>query len=176
MKPKRKRPEGGAAFVMGDGDRFHGILCSRPVRFDDETKAEMILTFFVIRRANGTFTICNVNRTYDAKGNCVTRGVQGKEDIPADRIEQELRGIRETFSKGVEKGSGRKLEWDWLDLSEVTGMAEQVVHIKAWGRVTSSKSGPTRPLRRIPRSALRWTFVAHRTSSMAAWPGRDGPP
>ncbi len=68
---------------MEAGDRFHGILCSHPVVLDDESKSEIILTFFIIRRADGTYAICNVNRTYDAGGRCVTRGVQGKERIPA---------------------------------------------------------------------------------------------
>ena len=135
MKAKRKAPEESAAFIMEASDRFHGILCSRPVMFDDKAKAEVILTFFVIRRADSTYTICNVNRTYDAKGNCVTRSVQGKEGIPADRIEQEIRGIRETFSRGVEAGSGRKLEWDYLNLSDVVGMKEQALRIHEWGRV-----------------------------------------
>lgn len=135
MKAKRKPPEESAAFVMEAGDRFHGILCSRPVMFDDKAKAEMILAFYMIRRADSTYTICNVNRTYDSKGVCVTRSVQGKDDIPAARIEAEIRGIRETFSMGVEAGSGRKLEWDYLDLSGITGMKEQALRIHEWGRV-----------------------------------------
>src|ERR1035437_8986035 len=94
-------PEDEAAFVMGDGDRFRCILCSRPVLFDDKSGAEVILTFFVIRRSDGTYTICNVNRTYDSGGECVTRAVQGKDRIPADRIEDEVRGIRSTFTAGV---------------------------------------------------------------------------
>lgn len=124
-----------ATFTIEAGDRLHSILCSHPVCFDDKSKAEMILTFFVIRRANGTFTICNVNRTYDAGGKCVTRTVQGKDGILASRIDDEVRAIRETFSRGVEQASGRRLEWDWLDLSAVTDMAGQVARIKEWGRV-----------------------------------------
>lgn len=135
MTPNKKPDPSEAAFSMGDGDRFHGILCSHPVRFDDQTKAEVILSFFVIRRADGTCTICNVNRTYDAKGNCVTRSVQGKEGIPADKIGNEIRELREAFSKGVEAGSGRRLEWDWLDLTKIEGVHQQVAAIAAWGRV-----------------------------------------
>jgi hypothetical protein len=135
MNPMRRPDPSEAAFTMGDGDRFHGILCSHPVCFDDEAKAQIILTFFVIRRAGGTYTICNVNRTYDSKGECVTRSAQGKDGIPAARIDQEVREIREKFAKGVEAGSGRKLEWDWLDLSGITGTHEQVAAIAAWGRV-----------------------------------------
>jgi hypothetical protein len=135
VRAKKKPTPQDAAFVMSSGDRFHGILCSHPVCFDDKSKAEMILTFFVIRRADGTFTICNVNRTYDSKGKCVTRTVQGKVGIAADRIDDEVSALREVFTKGVEQGSGVKMEWDWLDLSAVTDMAGQVALIKEWGRV-----------------------------------------
>jgi len=125
------------AFTMGAGDRFHSILCSRPVCFNDKEKDEAILTFFFIRRANGTYTITNVNRTYDARGKCVTRGVQGKKNVPDDEIEHEIQLVRETFAKGFKEATGRKLKWDYLDLSKVADPQEQVKRIQKWGRVAA---------------------------------------
>lgn len=137
MKKKHHRD---AAFALGPDDRFRCIICSHPVHFDDKQKAEVILTFFVIRRAGNTYTICNVNRTYDAKGKCQSRSVQVKDGISGDRIEQEVEAIRDAFSKGIQVGSGRKLKWDDLDLSDVTSMQEQVRLIQEWGRVGVSLS------------------------------------
>lgn len=144
--PKKTDPQEEAAFSLQENDRFHCILCSLPVRFDDKAKAEVILTFFVIRRASGRHTICNVNRTYDSKGACVTRAVQTKDGIPASRIDQEVTAIREAFSKGIEAGSGRKMEWDTLDLSTVASMKEQVARIHAWGRVGVRVAGDIPPI------------------------------
>lgn len=130
-----KQPAQEAAFTMEQGDRFHAILCSHPVRFDDRDKAEIVLTFYVIRRERGAYTIVNVNHTYDSKGNCVTRAAQTKDHIPADEIEQNILDLRRKFTAAVEAGSGRKLEWDSLDLSNVAGLQEQAQRIDAWGRV-----------------------------------------
>ncbi|MCE9612916.1 MAG: hypothetical protein K8T26_01480 [Lentisphaerae bacterium] len=135
MKKRDHQEEQEAAFVLGASDVFHSIFCSQPVLFADQAKAEIILTFFVIRRGNDTFTISNVNRTYDAKGKCVTRSVQNKDGIPASRIEQEIQAIKVAFARSIEAGSGRKLKWDSLDLTTVTTMKEQVERIHAFGRV-----------------------------------------
>ena len=44
------------------------------------------------------------------------------------------------FTKYAPVGSGRKLKWDDLDLSDVTSMQEQVRLIQEWGRVGVSLS------------------------------------
>ena len=40
-----------------------------------------------------------------------------------------------SLTKGIEKGSGKKLSWNTLDLSAVEDLKEQVLRIKAWDRV-----------------------------------------
>jgi hypothetical protein len=126
---------------MEPGDRFHGILCSLPVCFDDKSRAEVVLTFFIIRRKAGHFTICHISKTYDSRGRAVTRSVQTKDSIPAAAIDAEIADIRELFAKGVEKGCGRRLEWDYLDLGGTAGTAEQVRLIREWGRVAAYTDG-----------------------------------
>ena len=136
MRPKRKPPEEEAAFVMQAGDRFHRIVVSDGVRYEVDDNAETVITFFVIRRASGLFEICNVNRTFH-KGKTVSRTVQAKTGIPADRIADEIDRFRIGFALGIEKATGLKLKWNELDLSEVEDHAEQVARIKAWGRVNA---------------------------------------
>lgn len=70
-------------------------------------------------------------------GRCVSRTVQDKKDIPAARIADEIDAVRIGFALGIEKATGYKLKWYELDLSEVDDHAEQVVRIKAWGRVNA---------------------------------------
>lgn len=134
MKRKRKPNEESAAFVMEADDRFHRIIASDGVRYDSDPDAETVLAFFVIRRASGIFDIVNVNKTFKGNG-CVSRTVQTKAGIPAERIADEMDGVRIGFALGIEKATGYKLRWHELDLSDVEGHADQVARIKAWGRI-----------------------------------------
>ena len=134
MKAERKASEEEAAFVMEAGDRFHRIIASDGVRYDSDPDAETVLAFFVIRRASGIFDIVNVNKTFKGNG-CVSRTVQTKAGIPAERIADETDGVRIGFALGIEKATGIKLKWHELDLSGVIDMDQQVARIKAWGRV-----------------------------------------
>ena len=134
MKAKKNADESGAAFVMEADDSFHRIIVSDGVRYEADGDAETVITFFVIRRASGLFDICNVNRTF-SKGKPVSRTVQGKQAIPADRIAEEIDNVRIGFALGIEKATGLKLRWHELDLSHVEDHAEQVARIKAWDRV-----------------------------------------
>ena len=133
MKGDRRRE---AAFVMGDGDRFHRIVVSDGVRYEVDAGAETVLTFFVIRRASGLFDIVNINKTFRGK-ECLSRTVQGKRGIPAGRIANEIDAVRIGFALGIEKATGYKLKWHELDLSEVDDQAEQAARIKEWGRVNA---------------------------------------
>lgn len=71
-----------AAFVMEEGDRLHKILVCDGVRFQADTDAEIVITLFVIRRANGKYDAVNVNKTFQ-KDRCVSRTVQTNPNITA---------------------------------------------------------------------------------------------
>jgi len=126
------------AFTMGVDDRFHKIMVSAPVLFANAPDVETILTFFLIRRANKTFSIVSIVKTYE-KGNekVISRNALTKDNIPEERIELESKGIQAVFSKSIEEGSGVSLHWDVLDLSGDTEMGEQVRKIQGWGRVAA---------------------------------------
>ena len=130
MKAKRKADEGGAAFVMDAGDRFHRIIVSDGVRYEVDGDAETVVTFFVIRRASGTFDIVNVNKIFQGK-ECVSRTVQAKNGVPAGRIAEEIDRVRIGFALGIEKATGHKLRWHELDLSKVEGRDAQATAIAA---------------------------------------------
>ena len=127
------------AFTLEKHDRFHRILISDPVRYDVQPDAETILTFFVIRRALGTYDIFNVLKTF-VKGKVVSRNVQNKPGIAAKDIDAEMANVTTHFSKGVKEGTGGyELRWHVLDLSDTNDRDEQVARIKAWGRVAVFK-------------------------------------
>jgi len=134
MKPERKPRQSEAAFVMSEGDRFHRIIVSEGVRYESDPDAETVIAFFVIRRASGMFDFVNVNKTFRA-GKCVSRSVQGKKDIVAGRIADEIDAVRIGFALGIEKATGYKIKWHELDLSKVESMEGQVARIREWGRV-----------------------------------------
>jgi hypothetical protein len=136
MKRKRKLDTSGAAFVMEAGDRFHRIIVSDGVRYEAEPDAETVLAFFVIRRASGQFDICHVLRTF-SKGKPVSRSFQNKPNVPAAKISDEIDAIRICFALAIERATGLKLRWHELDLSDVEGLTEQAIRIKAWGRVNA---------------------------------------
>ena len=135
MKHKKpKEPEQEAAFVMAGGDRFHSIIVSDPIRFEVQPDTETIITYFVIRRAIGTFDIVNVLKTFQGD-KCVSRNVQTKAGISAKAVGSEIDDIRINFALSIQKETGLALTWNTLDLSGVEGMKEQVLRIKAWNRV-----------------------------------------
>ena len=88
-----------AAFTLGDGDRFHSILVSDGIRFEQDPHAETILTFFIVRRASGLHDLYHVLKTF--KGDkCVSRQVQRKLDIPPAGSDQELPTSPESSPRG----------------------------------------------------------------------------
>lgn len=48
------------AFTLESDDRFHAIVASNPVKYEQEPDAETILTFFAVRRATGLIDFYNV--------------------------------------------------------------------------------------------------------------------
>ena len=124
------------AFTLGSGDRFHKILVSAPVLFPASPGVEIILTFFIIRRSSGKFSIVNVMKTYE-HGKCISNNTQTKDKISAQRIDRETGAIQAVFSRAIEQQSGVKLTWHVLDLSGDTEMKEQVRKIQEFGHVAA---------------------------------------
>jgi len=122
------------SFIMGDGDRFHSIIVSDTVRFDTITSAEAVITFFAIRRANGSYEIVNVNKTY-ANNKCISRNVHEKTGISAETVGDEINNLCTNVSVGVKQGTGITLKWHTLDLSGIEDIKEQISRIRAWNRV-----------------------------------------
>ena len=119
---------------MEANDRLHSILVSDGVRYETDPDAETVLTFFAIRRANGTHDIVNVMKTF--KGSkCTLRNVQTKADIPASAIAKEVAMVVSTFGHSIKEKTGFRMTWHRLDLANVPSMQEQVRLVKDWGRV-----------------------------------------
>lgn len=133
--PKSPKPQDSAhAFVMESDDRFYSVLVSGGVRYETAPDHETVLTFFVIRRANGLYEIVNVMKTF--KGSkCTLRNVQTKADIPAHAIAREIAMVVSTFGDSIKERTGFQMRWHRLDLMNVESMQEQVRLIKEWNRV-----------------------------------------
>ena len=137
--PNKPDPEE-AAFVMKTGDLFHQIFVSDGVKFEVAPSFETVITFFVIRRAAGTFEVVNITKTFNGD-KCVSRNVQIKAGIPAKRIDREVADVSAVFAAGIEKATGYRIQWQRLDLSAISDYAAQITAIAAWGRVGVSADG-----------------------------------
>lgn len=129
---KREPKEEDAAFTLEDGDRFHRIILSDPIRYEQVPDAETILCFYVIRRESGNIDIFNVVKTFQS-GKCVSRNIQSKMGIPTANIGEELKAIQTHFSKGIKDATGFTINWNVLDLASVTEKARQMQIISDWG-------------------------------------------
>lgn len=135
-KPRHPTPlqDSAPAFTMEADDRFHSILVSNGVRYETAPDHETVLTFFVIRRANGLFEIVNVMKTFKAD-KYTLRNVQTKADIPAHAIAREVAMVVSTLGDSIREETGFQMRWHRLDLMNVESMQEQVRLIKDWNRV-----------------------------------------
>lgn len=120
-----------AAFVMEDADRFYRLITSGDIRLAKEPKTVSVITFFVVRRAQGLFDIFIIHKIFEGAGD-VRRQVQSKLGITQRNIDQEVNAIRDVFFTALTKGSGIPINWNELDLSKVTDRDEQVRRIKDW--------------------------------------------
>lgn len=135
-KPSHSKPpqDSDPAFYMEPDDRFHSILVSDGVRYETNPDTETVLTFFVIRRANGLHEIVNVMKTFKAD-KCTLRNVQAKADIPAHAIAMEVAMVVSTFGDSIREKTGFQMRWHRLDLMNVESRDKQVKIIKEWNRV-----------------------------------------
>ena len=135
-KPSHHKPpqDPEPAFTMEADDRFHSILVSDGVRYETAPDTETVLTFFVIRRADGLHDIVNVMKTFRGD-KCTLRNVQTKADIPAHAIAKEVAMVVSAFGDSIRDRTGFQMTWNRLDLMNVEAMQEQVRLVKDWGRV-----------------------------------------
>lgn len=122
------------AFTMQKDDRFHQIIVSSPVLFELSPDTETVISFIVIRRTIGSYSIVNVLKTFQ-KGKCISRSVQDKNDIPAKNIDAEMTKIQADFTRGVQGQTNYKVQWDALNLSKIADKKVQLERIKKWGKL-----------------------------------------
>ena len=134
-----------SAFTMEPNDRFHTIIASDPIQYSTHPSHETIITFFAISRASGKFDIIHILKTFDGD-NCVSRKVQEKKGIKADRIFSEIATIKELFATRISNATGMVITWNTLSLYDVSTIKAQVKRIKAWGRVGVSAASDIPPI------------------------------
>jgi hypothetical protein len=124
-------------FTLQDADRFHCIVHSGEVALPDRTT--MILVLFVIRRGKlGLFDMYIVNKFFRVDGT-TNKTMMKKEGIPATEIEETISATTTTFALGLKMKGGVDIEWDELDLRQVTTKDEQIKRIRRWGKLTNVK-------------------------------------
>ena len=67
--------------------------------------------------------------------------LMSKKDIPADDVDQDVSNTSSTFGLGLNLKGGTDIQWDELDLREVSGREEQLRRIQGWGKVRNVKAG-----------------------------------
>lgn len=138
-KPKAQQPEQPEpAFTMNENDRFHAIIASSPIKYNQIPDTETVMVFFVIRRASGKIDIYHIMKTFKGK-NCISRNIQSKLGIPETRIATELEQIQTHFACGIKNATSLEIKWDLLDLSQVEDRDEQIRRIRQWNRLNVYK-------------------------------------
>ncbi len=122
-----------AAFILGEGDRFHSILVSDVVHFNVHPPAEAVINIFVIRRASGLYEIVNESKTFSRK-QCVSRNINANAGIIKNATDIEIEKVQEKFTLAILKESGITLKWSILDLTNTRDIYEQFILIKEWGK------------------------------------------
>ena len=64
-----------------------------------------------------------------------------KKDIPAAEVEQVVSNTCTKFASGLPLHRGGGIEWNELDLREVSGREEQLKRIKKWGKLRNIRVG-----------------------------------
>jgi len=131
---KSRKPVSKPAFKMEKGDIFYKIIVSNPVLFELSPHTNTIITFIVICRATGTFSIVNVMKTAQ-RGIGISRSLQNKNGVSAKNIDKEIDRIQKDFTQGVRAKTNCKIEWAVLNLSRITDKTEQLERIKKWGKL-----------------------------------------
>ena len=134
-----------AAFTLEAKDRFHTIVVSDPIRYSTHPTHETVITFFFISRASGVFNIIHITKTFDGN-ECISRKVQEKKGIKADRIFSEIAAIKSLFTTRISNACGLVINWNTLSLYDVSTLKAQVKRIKAWGRVGVSAFADIPPM------------------------------
>lgn len=116
---------------MKAGDRFHRIMVSDDIAFENDP-AVAVLACFSIRRATGVFDIVFVHKTYRGE-EVVGKSVQEKTGISHQRIEDELVQVRTAFTGAIESLTGISVTWNVLDLSRAQNDAEHIRMIREYG-------------------------------------------
>jgi len=133
-----QEPEQEPAFTMDENDRFHAIIASSPIKYDQIPDTETVMVFFVIRRENRTIDIFHVMKTFKGK-NCISRNIQSKLGVPETRIATEMEQIQTHFAYGIKNATGITISWDLLDLSQVEDRDEQIKRIQQRNRLNVYK-------------------------------------
>jgi hypothetical protein len=127
-----------SAFVLESDDRFYKIISSGDIHFETEPGTVSVITFFVIRRKHGTFDVFIVHKIFEPSGE-IRKSVQSKVNIGQKRIDAEVTKIRDVFGLGVTTATGYQIEWNELDLSQVSDRDEQIRRMQAWGGLRVNK-------------------------------------
>jgi len=116
-------------------DRFHCILHSGEIALAD--RITMILVIFVVRRAaSGLCDMFIINKFFRPDGT-TNKTCMRKTDIPAVNIEKVIDETATRFATGLKLQGRIAMQWDQLDLRQITGQDQQIERIKAWGRLTN---------------------------------------
>jgi hypothetical protein len=125
--------------VLKVTDPFHCILHSGEITLADGTT--MVLVIFVVRRASsGLFDMFIVNKFFRQDGT-TNHTLMSKKDVPADDVDQVASNTSSTFALGLKLKGEPDIQWDELDLREVSDREEQLQRMQGWGKVRNIKVG-----------------------------------
>jgi hypothetical protein len=125
--------------VLKIADHFYSIRHSGEIGLTNGTTMVFVI-FIVWRDATALFDMHIANKFFRKDGSTketlmTTRG------IPAVDVEQVVSNTCTKLSAGLQPLLGGRIEWNELDLREVTGWEEQLKGIKRWGRLKNFRVG-----------------------------------
>ena len=125
--------------VLKVADRFYSIRHSGEIGLTNGTT--MVFVIFVVwRDATALFDMHIANKFFRKDGS-TKETLMSTRGIPAVDVEQVVSNTCAKLSAGLQPLLDRRIEWNELDLREVTGWEEQLKRIKRWGRLRNFRVG-----------------------------------
>jgi hypothetical protein len=125
--------------VLKVADRFYLIRHSGEIGLDNGTT--MVFVIFIVWRDATTLFDMHIANKFFRKDGSTTETLMSTRGIPAVDVEQIVSNTCTKLSSGLQPLLGGRIEWNELDLREVTGWEEQLNGIKRWNRLRNFRVG-----------------------------------
>ena len=123
--------------VLQAGDSYHAIIEAKNILGDRLTGWKFIPSFYVIRRANDSYDVIQVDRIVKGDG-FVTRVIRRRSGVPSDALVAETASVLLEFSQRYEDETGYEFEWEALEMDAASGNDPQCEMMAHWNGLSAT--------------------------------------